>query len=909
MMNTSGILQKVLSVSLNRYYLDLPGSTFSTDVEEIEGKEEMSELYCYTVRFTSDAGDIQPQQMLRKKVWLNMQASSDELKSVFPEKIVKVIHGVITHFRRLQGSRDQVSYEIIIEPFVSLLGKQFHSHRFFVNKSVPEVVTKILTEHGLEAWQYQFSLKQSYPKREQINQYQESDLKFIQRLLAEVGIFFYFRLQEDARTEVIHFGDSQVSFNTVKSLPLNSPSGMDDGGKDSIWELNLNHQVVEASVSAKDYNHREAQYILRSAEADMTRGDGDATNYGKVYHYRPRHPQSGDKYTPAAETANFYARLDHERFLASRTSITGISTDPSLAAGQTLIMTDNSVPSTLPELLHNPLVIIKLKFVASRESAMRVTIGAVPYSETICWRPAMLVRPKVSGTMTARVTSAKDNDIYAWQDASGLYRVVFDADEESKDRGQESMPVRLAKPYGGDMYGFHFPLIQGTEVAIAFREGDPDQPYIAHALHDSRHVDHVTEKNSTRNVIRTAGLNKLRMEDKRGEEHVKLSTEYGGKSQLSLGHLVDSSRAKRGEGFELRTDKWGGIRAGSGIFISADKQPGAGAEVLEMQDALNRLHNAGNQMQQLADDGKAAGAEPAQVETQLNFMREELEQLKQAVALLSAPQGIALTSGKHLQLAAAKNLIATAEADADVGIVKRMFIGVGEGLNVFVRRMGIKLLANQGPVSIQAQNDQLQLLARQGLEITSTEEEIHIIAKKKIVLNAGGSYITLDPCKIELGTDGDFAVKSADFAYSGPASMTAEHPEYPEIQSTAKQLLNLKVPMSPDAEAGSWAGMPYTLYADGAAIKQGVLDNTGNLPVEHQTVTKSYRLVMANGVSYQIPVAATYRNPEQGVLANRGIHHHHSQPAEEINAPDSHTGHRSLYAALLDGINDREKDA
>jgi len=147
-MNTSGILQKVLSVSLNRYYLDLPGSTFSTDVEEIEGKEEMSELYCYTVRFTSDAGDIQPQQMLRKKVWLNMQASSDELKSVFPEKIVKVIHGVITHFRRLQGSRDQVSYEIIIEPFVSLLGKQFHSHRFFVNKSVPEVVTKILTEHG-----------------------------------------------------------------------------------------------------------------------------------------------------------------------------------------------------------------------------------------------------------------------------------------------------------------------------------------------------------------------------------------------------------------------------------------------------------------------------------------------------------------------------------------------------------------------------------------------------------------------------------------------------------------------------------------------------------------------------------------------------------------------------------------
>ncbi|MBX4340667.1 type VI secretion system Vgr family protein, partial [Mycobacterium tuberculosis] len=126
------------------------------------------------------------------------------------------------------------------------------------------------------------------------------------------------------------------------------------------------------------------------------------------------------------------------------------------------------------------------------------------------------------------------------------------------------MPVRLAKPYGGDVYGFHFPLIQGTEVAIAFHEGDPDRPYIAHALHDSRHVDPVTEKNSTRNVIRTPTNNKLRMEDKRGEEHIKLSTEYGGKTQLNLGHNVNAQRELRGEGAELRTDKWVSIRGGAG---------------------------------------------------------------------------------------------------------------------------------------------------------------------------------------------------------------------------------------------------------------------------------------------------------------------------------------------------------
>ncbi|WP_146005543.1 type VI secretion system tip protein VgrG, partial [Erwinia sp. B116] len=245
---------------------------------------------------------------------------------------------------------------------------------------------------------------------------------------------------------------------------------------------------------------------------------------------KPRHRDTGDKIAPTAETANFLARLDHERFLAEQTLIGGGSNDATLRPAQVLTVVDSTIPSTLPELLSLPMVIVRTGFTASRKDALKVTIAAVPFSETLCWRPPLKPRPKISGTLMARVTSAKASDIYAWQDAAGLYRVKFDADQDDKARGQESMPVRLAKPYGGDVYGIHFPLIQGTEVAIAFHEGDPDRPYIAHALHDSRHVDHVTEKNGTRNVIRTAGLNKLRMEDRRGEEHIKLGTEYGGKT-------------------------------------------------------------------------------------------------------------------------------------------------------------------------------------------------------------------------------------------------------------------------------------------------------------------------------------------------------------------------------------------
>ncbi|MEJ1569503.1 type VI secretion system Vgr family protein, partial [Escherichia coli] len=75
----------------------------------------------------------------------------------------------------------------------------------------------------------------------------------------------------------------------------------------------------------------------------------------------------------------------------------------------------------------------------------------------------------------------------------------------------------------------------------------------------------------TRNVWRTPANNKLRMEDKRQEEHIKLATEYG-KTQLNMGHLVNSRREKRGAGFELRTDEHGAVRAAKGLFLTADAQ-------------------------------------------------------------------------------------------------------------------------------------------------------------------------------------------------------------------------------------------------------------------------------------------------------------------------------------------------
>ncbi|MFB4820837.1 type VI secretion system Vgr family protein [Enterobacter hormaechei subsp. xiangfangensis] len=800
---------------LNRYRLDIPSCTALLDVETFTGKEFISELYHYQVIFTSSDQNISSAQLLTKPATLTM--GTGPLMELTGQKVV---HGVVTHFKRISGSCDQATYQIIIEPYLSLLRKQFRTHRFFVNKSVPEVVTEVLQEHGLKCWEYEFTLKADYPKREQINQYKESDLAFIERLLAEVGIFYFFTLQPDTQTEVVHFADKQSAWTFGKTLPLNSPSGMNDNKADAVWGINVRQNVVERSVIASDYNHREAQNVLTSAPADMTRGEGDGVTYGEVYHYLPRHLERGDKITPSAETGNFWARLEHERFLSVQTTVSGRSNDALLSPAQVLTISEVAITPTLPSETDKGIIITRTGYTASRKNALLVTWEGMAYYENRCWRPALKKRPVVSGTLMARVTSAKDNDIYAWQDASGMYRVKFDADRDDKGQGLESMPVRFAKPYGGDKYGFHFPLIQGTEVAIAFHEGDPDRPYIAHALHDSRHVDHVTEANSTRNVIRTAGLNKLRMEDKRGEEHVKLSTEYGGKTQLNLGHNVNADRVVRGEGAELRTNDWVSVRGGKGILLTADVQPDVGTKMLEMDRAVEQLEQALTLARSLKAAVKGAKATVSDIDSQ-KTLNSSLKYLKMPGMLASAPAGIGILSPETVRVASGGASIGLMSGkNTDISAGQSFTVAVGEAVSLFAQAAGMKMYAGAGMVDIQAQADAVNVSALQDITVISGQGSVKVNASQELVLSCGGAYIKLSGGNIELGCLGNILLKAANVNQTGPASLDTPPVTFPKGYSEGF--------ITTSSESG--AVKPFTTYrittAEGE-VYNGVSSATG----------------------------------------------------------------------------------
>lgn len=117
---------------------------------------------------------------------------------------------------------------------------------------------------------------------------------------------------------------------------------------------------------------------------------------------------------------------------------------------------------------------------ARRDRSFEVTFQAIPSVETYCFRPAIISKPKMAGTLPARVTSTKINDLYGHIDRDGRYRVNLLFDRDRWQPGEESLWVRQARPYAGETFGLHLPLLAGTEVAIAFEQG------IGSALHRRR---------------------------------------------------------------------------------------------------------------------------------------------------------------------------------------------------------------------------------------------------------------------------------------------------------------------------------------------------------------------------------------------------------------------------------------
>lgn len=128
--------------------------------------------------------------------------------------------------------------------------------------------------------------------------------------------------------------------------------------------------------------------------------------------------------------------------------------------------------SALPDGLHDGVLITLVRSHGSRSSSFMLEFDGIAYGETLCLRPTLMRRPVIASTLPTRVETIEKKETYAWLDSTGRYRAKLDFDRSDREAGYSDLLVRMAKPYAGKDYDWPAPLLDGTEVSIAF---DPDK--------------------------------------------------------------------------------------------------------------------------------------------------------------------------------------------------------------------------------------------------------------------------------------------------------------------------------------------------------------------------------------------------------------------------------------------------
>ncbi|WP_291374442.1 type VI secretion system Vgr family protein, partial [Acinetobacter sp. UBA6720] len=300
---------------------------------------------------------------------------------------------------------------------------------------------------------------------------------------------------------------------------------------------------------------------------------------------------------------------------------------------------------------------------------VRREVKIVPEYQAWIHRPAAY-------PLRAKVVGPEGEEIYV--DAWGRIKVRFmftrsddhthDGGAGANDNDTDSAWVDVLTPWAGEGYGARFHPRVGEIVVIDFFEGDVDRPFVVGRIHEAeRHQTMFDVKGTLPATKKLSGIrsqevagqgfNQLRFDDTTGQISVQLHSSHGA-SQLNLGNLSHPKKTEnsdgRGEGFELRTDQWGAMRAGKGLLISTYAQDQAVADHLAASEAQSILQQGHDSMHMLSTLAVKQQTDALNVVNRLPKLIQSLE-LKGANQALQATVGLFKTAVSQDPISALKS--------------------------------------------------------------------------------------------------------------------------------------------------------------------------------------------------------------------------------------------------------------
>ncbi|MDH6169821.1 type VI secretion system secreted protein VgrG [Variovorax boronicumulans] len=773
------------------------------------------------------------------------------------------INALITEAQLWGEEGRHVQYRLTLRPWLHL-GTLTTDCKIYQNKTVVQILDELLGDYAFPVDKH---LSETYPPRDFQTQFNESDFAFFERLCQEWGLNFHFSHSEGKHRLVL-------TDNMGAHAPMDSAAYREVEYRAPGWKVDAeyissfvpHHQLTSGRYASRDYD-----YTRPKADLSVKRADPRPTGQADQEVYQWHDSQAGSHYVqpragagtnePLAEGDRIaLLRMQALRTHGARAKASGslrgmvpgftfqLQKHPREAANiQYLVLDSQFLIENVAQESQGPEAAVHRK----QQWRVEVDFTAHPITEPL--RPQLSRhKPHTQGPQVALVVGPEGENL--WTDELGRIKVQFPWDRLGQKNQHSTCWLRVSSPWAGNQLGgVHVPRI-GQEVIVDFIGGDPDLPICTGRVHNQMNLPPWSLPGQaalsgfrSRELAKDGGnspggrSNHLILDDTDRKIQAQLKSDHQS-SSLSLGHVtrIDGNAGRqdaRGEGFELRTDAHGAIRATQGLLITTEARPNARAHLLDSGETRQRLveardlHDAGaqeaqkNKAQEGNDQAEVAKSLKAQNDAVQGEGAADVEagcfpELAQPHLVLASPAGIETTSQFSTHIASVEHTAITSGKHTSITSGDSLLGVALQAIKLFAAQKGIKVVAAQADIDIQALKTCINLLAKD--EITIRADKIRIEARTELVISGGGSYAGYKGGRIESGTTGPHVQHASVHSMVGPGS--ASRPGLPDGLKPGKGQLELTHRY---ANNHGLKGAGYKVIDSAGQVRTGTLDDKG----------------------------------------------------------------------------------
>jgi type VI secretion system secreted protein VgrG len=821
-------------------------------VNRFVGKEYLSRDFEFTVELLSDDARVELEAMHCKLLCISLVQLDGSLRP---------FTGYVTSFKLVKTDGGVAFYEATLQPWLAYLRLRRNNRLFHVRSLREQAETMFAGYGGLPVWEWEVAGEQ--PQVTMATQWDETDHNYLCRRWEAAGYSYWYEHSGEGHT--LRVGD-----DTRTAAPIDGPSAgirfHRAGGaleEDAIGEWSPIRQWAsgQAAVSGFDFKNP------RPIHADTVTIDRQGNIPPLEVHSYEGHYGFKDQ-----SGASRLSRLRMEEIEARGKLIEAQGNNRRVAAGRWFSLLDHFSESEAKEFL-----ILEVHHEASnnylqgKNAVAKYTNRLLCMEKTLPWRPGRgfnSIDSKLLALQTAIVVGQEGQGSLN-VDQYGRIHVKFHWDRDESG----SCWVRVGSNWAGGEKGLASHPRVGSEVIVQWLDGNPDHPIVTGSVHNQGYMPPwklpeqgalmgLRSRELTAKGGNTPGgrSNHLVLDDTEGQIQAQLKSDHLA-SQLSLGHIsrIDDNAGRkdaRGQGFELRTDGRGAVRAQQGLLLSTEGRPNARAHITDMTETLARmaqgqdLHDSLSQAAQQAkahepgDQDQVTAALQAQVDAIKGQggtpAQGEFPEFQAPHLILASPAGIETSTQGSTHLTSVEHTALTSGGHASLSAGKSLLVSVKEAVRMFAYKAGMKLVAASADIDITALKDSVNILAK--LNITHTANRITITAKEEVVINGGTSFSRWNASGIVHGTSGTCRQHAAQHHFEGGKSEgTPTLPQTVQLQPGQLDLHHLYV--NPEgARRQGIRGGDYTVVDAEGGVHRGTLDDNGfasvaGLPMGMATVS------------------------------------------------------------------------